>query len=202
MTSGTTGQPERAPGVPQGVTAPAAAPASPALTEVVLRDGTAGLLWPLLPSDRGTLRHGFDQLSAASRQRRFLTALSELSEPMLARLVDGVDGVEHVALVLTVVPADGEARPVAVGRLVRHADIPTAADVAITVQDDWQGRGAATALLRALVARRPAGVAELRTVVADDNAASLAMLASLGRLSAHRAGHGLLDVRVRDLLTA
>ncbi len=93
---------------------------------MVLRDGTAGLLWPLLPTDRGTLRQGFAQLSVASRQRRFLTALSELSEPMLAHLVDGVDGVEHVALVLTVVPADGEARPVAVGRLVRHPDAATA----------------------------------------------------------------------------
>ncbi|CAA9227260.1 MAG: hypothetical protein AVDCRST_MAG41-971 [uncultured Corynebacteriales bacterium] len=169
------------------------------LTEVTLRDGTAAMIWPLLGTDRDLLRYGFDELSPQSRQQRFLTHLPRLSEGMLRSLVDGVDGVNHLALLLTVLPADGPARPVGVGRLVRYAEDPSAADVAVTVADAWQGRGVAGALLTALLARRPAGITRLRTTVAADNRASLAMLARHGTMTTRRDGFGVLTVEVDDL---
>ena len=57
---------------------------------------------------------------------------------------------------------------------------PATADIAFTVVDDWQGRGVGTALVSALMQRRPAAVKRLRTLVAADNRASLALLAGTG----------------------
>ena len=102
---------------------------------------------------------------------------------MLDHLVDEVDGVDHVALVLVVIGDDHKGVPVGLARMIRYADDPTAADVAVTVVDEWQGRGVATALLAELVRERPEGVTHIVTTVAADNAASLAMLARLGTVA-------------------
>jgi GNAT superfamily N-acetyltransferase len=171
--------------------------AAPAPTEVVLRDGTPALVWPLLPTDGPALAQAFEELSDESRRARFLTWLPELSDSMLDLLVTRVDGVDHVALVLTALPAGGDARQVGVARLVRLPDDPAAADVAVTVSDDWHGRGVGRVLLDDLLARRPAGVEVLRTVVAAENDASLRLLAGAGTLTSRPAGSGVLDVEVR-----
>lgn len=164
--------------------------------ETVLRDGTPAFIWPLLPSDAEGLRDGFRHLSPDSRRHRFLTSLPELDDAMIRLLVGGVDGVHHIALVLVVVPPDGVDRPVGVGRLVQDADDPAAADIAVTVTDDWQGRGVGTALAEALIEARPAAVTRLSTVVEAENTASRALLARLGAVSSRPAGYGLLDVTV------
>jgi RimJ/RimL family protein N-acetyltransferase len=170
---------------------------APVATE--LRDGTPALIWPLLPTDAAGLRLGFRGLSAESRRSRFLTAVPELSEAMIRRLVDDVDGVHHVALVLTVFPVSGEERLVGVGRLVQSRDDETTADIAITVADAWQGRGVGTALAEALVERRPPAVQRLSTVVSAANTASLRLLARLGPMSQQPAGAGVVEVTVRVL---
>ena len=172
------------------------------LTEVTLPDGTAALIWPLLDNDRNLLRQGFAQLSPESRQQRFLTSLPELSDAMLRLLVDDVDGVDHVALLLTVLPEGGPARQVGVARLVRYPREPAVADVAVTVVDAWQGRGVGSALMTAVLSRRPADVTTLRTTVAADNRASLAMLSRHGRMTTHRDGPGVLTVQISDLTPA
>ena len=56
--------------------------------------------------------------------------------------------------------------PAGVAHLVQDPDDPTTADIAVTVVDDWQGRGVGIALVAALVQRRPAAVTRLRTLVA------------------------------------
>jgi RimJ/RimL family protein N-acetyltransferase len=164
--------------------------------ETVLRDGTPALIWPLLSTDRAGLREGFAALSDASRYRRFLSSRTELTEPMLLRLIDGVDGIDHVALVLLVVPPGGEDRLVGVARLIRYANEPHAAELAVTVADEFQGRGVGSALVDALLARRPTGLTELRTVVAADNAASLALLARCGTVRT-QVTHGIAEVVVQ-----
>ncbi len=78
----------------------------------------------------------------------------------------------------------------------RHPDRPTAADVAVTVLDEWQGCGAAGFLLAALVEQCPPGVTELVTQVAVGNAASLAMLRRLGAVRVTGTGLGVHDVEV------
>ena len=169
--------------------------------EFLLRDGTPAMIWPLLPTDGEALREAFRWLSAASRRSRFLSELHELDDAMIQRLVDGVDGVHHIALVLVVLPPGGMERPVGVARLIQDPADPATADIAVTVTDDWQGRGVGTVLARALIARRPAAVRRLSTVVDADNHASLALLARAGRLSSGAARRGVVDVTV-DLTAA
>jgi RimJ/RimL family protein N-acetyltransferase len=150
------------------------------MSEVVLRDGTQAMIWPLLATDRATLVDGFARLSEGSRARRFLGPIPALSESMLNRLVEQVDGTNHIALVLTAYPR-GDVEDVAgVGRIIRYPERPSEADVAVTVQDAWQGRGVGTALLRELVTLRPPGVVRIVTEVTNDNTASLNMLARIG----------------------
>ena len=169
--------------------------------ELSLRDGTPAMIWPLLPTDGQALREMFRRLSPESRQRRFLSALSDLDDAMIQRLVGGVDGVHHIALVLVVLPADAEEWPIAVARLVQDPADPATAEIAFTVADEWQGRGAGTALAEALIQRRPAEVTRLRADVEAENLASLALLTRAGRLSSGVPRRGIVDVTV-DLQAA
>ena len=137
----------------------------------------------------------FEQLSPESRRRRFLAPMTHLSDGMLRQLVDEVDGIDHVALVLAVEGPGDEYDPIAIARMVRYDDLPDAADVAVTVRDDWQGRGVATALLSTLVERRPGGVTHLITEVMGDNPRSLAMLSRLGPMRIQDNG-GPFDVEI------
>lgn len=162
---------------------------------VRLRDGQLGWIGPLLHDDRDTLAREYLTLSQESRWRRFLTAVPNLTPDMLDRLVDDVDGVDHIALVVFVRQGNGFI-PVAIGRIVRYDGLPDAADLAVTVKDDWQGRGIGSELVRALVERAPTGVTQVLTEVAADNAASLAMLRRVGEVQTHFAGSGVLDVEV------
>jgi RimJ/RimL family protein N-acetyltransferase len=161
-----------------------------------LRDGTPALIWPLLPSDARMLRVGFRQLSPQSRRSRFLSPLNDLDEAMIERLVGGVDGVHHVALVLVVLPPDGLEQPAGVARLIQDRSDPATADIAVTVADQWQGRGVGAALVRALMQRRPPGLRRIHTVVDADNQASLALLGGAGRMSSSVTRRGVVDVTV------
>jgi RimJ/RimL family protein N-acetyltransferase len=164
--------------------------------EFSLRDGTPAMIWPLLPTDARMLREGFRRLSPESRRRRFLSPLDDLDDAMIARLVTGVDGVHHIALVLVALPPDGPEEPVGIARLVQDPSDPATADIAVTVADRWQGRGVGAALVRALMKRRPRELRQIRTVVDADNRASLALLAASGVMSPGPARAGVVDVTV------
>jgi RimJ/RimL family protein N-acetyltransferase len=169
--------------------------------ELSLRDGTPAMIWPLLSTDGQALREMFRRLSPESRQRRFLSSLSDLDDAMIQRLVGKVDGVHHIALVLVVLPPDGEEWPVGVARLVQDPADPASAEVAFTVADEWQGRGVGTALADALIRRRSAAVRWLRADVEAENLASLALLTRTGRMSSGVPRRGIVDVTV-DLQAA
>ena len=122
--------------------------------------------------------------------------MHHLSDEMLEHLVDDVDGVDHVALVLCVETSPGTYDPVALARIVRYADVPDAADLAVTVKDAWQGRGVATVLLEVLMRHRPPGVQRIVTEVFNDNPASLGMLRRLGAVTEQDNGFGVYGVVV------
>ena len=165
-------------------------------TELRLRDGTHAIAWSLLPDDREALREEYERLSPETQFHRFLTPVPHLTESMLDHLVDEVDGVDHVARVMFILE-DGEAGgPAGVARMIRYSEDPTAADVAVTVVDKFQGRGVATALLGELMRHRPKGIDRIVTEVTADNPASLAMLRRLGPTTIERDGINMLKVVV------
>jgi GNAT superfamily N-acetyltransferase len=95
------------------------------------------------------LVRGFERLSDESRYRRFLAPMPELSEGMLRYLTD-IDHHDHEAIV-ALDEATGEGLGVA--RYVRSRARPDVAEVAVTVIDEWQGRGLGTLLMEVLSAR-------------------------------------------------
>lgn len=163
-------------------------------TETRLRDGTRAIIWRLLPTDRDLVREGYETLSPESRYHRFLSAVPHLTESMLDHLVDEVDGVNHVAIGLFAFPDGHTGLPAGIARIVRYPDQPHQADAAVTVLDEWQGRGVATELLRELIRRRPEGITQIVTDVAADNPAPIRMLRRVGPVTVTREVPGLFHV--------
>ena len=146
---------------------------------VRLADGTVIALRPLLPGDGNLLEAGFDRLSERSRYRRFLTPVPRLTESMLAFLTS-VDGVNHRAWGAVVTEPAGPV-PAGVVRWVRSRTDPAVADMAVTVIDDYQGRGLGGLLQDiAVLDARASGVERFEGVVLGENIASRRMLARGG----------------------
>ena len=142
-----------------------------------LRDGTPIVIRPVAPEDREALRQSFERLSPESRYRRFLAPMAHLSESQLTYLT-AVDHHDHEALV-ALAEEDGEGLGIA--RFVRLED-PGAAEVAVAVADNCQGRGLGTILLAHLLARaRQEGIERFTATVLADNRGSLEVLSALGR---------------------
>jgi GNAT superfamily N-acetyltransferase len=113
---------------------------------------------------------------------RFLTRKKELSRAELRYFTD-VDHHDHEALG-ALNHADG--RGVGIARYIRHAEDPQAAEIAVTIVDDWQGRGLGTELLTRLSGRaRSEGIHRFTALVADDN---MAMARLLRNMSANLVG--------------
>ena len=113
---------------------------------VTLSDGTRVLVRPIVPEDKDLLVEGFTRLSPQSRFRRFLGYMDKLRPPLLRYLTE-IDYVDHFAWVAF----DQEKNlGIGVARYVRMRDDPTAAEAAVVVVDDYQGRGVGTVLLQVL----------------------------------------------------
>lgn len=148
---------------------------------------------PIRPQDRAAFERGFARLSDRSRYRRFLAPHGDLSPAELRYLVD-VDHVDHEAVV-AVDQATGEG--VGVARYVRGAQDPQAAEMAVAVVDDWQGRGVGTRLLAALADRaREEGIRRFTALVLADNAAVQSVLGTLGTVHTEPPEHGTVAVTV------
>ena len=142
---------------------------------VALRDGSRVLIRPVQTADAALVADGFARLSPRSRELRFLTRKKQLSTAELRYFTD-VDHHDHEALV-ALNHADG--RGVGIARYIRHTDDPHAAEIAVTIVDDWQGRGLGTELVTRLSARaRHEGVHRFTALVAEDNTAVARMLQS------------------------
>src|SRR5216684_1815693 len=148
---------------------------------VRLRSGDVVRVRPVRPGDEPALARAYAKLSEESRYRRFFTAMPELSEKMLHAAAE-VDHENHEALVaLPLLSREivGECR------FVRLADRPDTADLAVTVADDWQGRGLGFALLARLSARAlEAGIVYFTA----ENRTMRAMLPKLGNVQTEASG--------------
>jgi len=134
------------------------------------------LIRPIQSTDAALLADGFARLSPRSRRMRFLGTKTTLSAAELRYLTD-VDHHNHEALG-ALNHADG--RGVGVARYIRDAQDPQAAEIAVTIVDDWQGRGLGTELLTQLSGRaRQEGIQRFTALVADDNMAVTGLLRNM-----------------------
>src|SRR3954452_19020454 len=104
---------------------------------------------PLRPADRERVADLFDRLSEQSRHDRFLGPKSRLSEAELDRLTE-LDYITRDA-VAALDRATGDI--VGVARYAASRDDDSAADIAVVIADEWQGRGLGGALTRLVVWR-------------------------------------------------
>lgn len=163
---------------------------------VVLRDGSAVLIRPVRGADAPLLADGFARLSAVSRQMRFLGVKKDLSAAELRYFTD-VDHHDHEALG-AVDRAGGHG--VGIARYIRDADDPRAAEIAVTIVDDWQGRGLGTELLARLSDRaRQEGIHRF-TALADAGNVAVAVL--LRNAGARLVGRGRGTVEYEITLTS
>jgi GNAT superfamily N-acetyltransferase len=158
-------------------------------TTVPLREGSSVVVRPIEPGDAEKLRRGLARLSPESRYRRFLTPVPRLTESQL-RYLTAVDHRDHEALI-ALDPATGDA--LGVGRFVRTA--PATAEVAVTVVDDWHGRGLGSALLELLAGRaRDEGVTRFSALLLAENEEMLDLLRRLGPVHVHSQHQGTVAV--------
>ncbi|HEY7076754.1 MAG TPA: GNAT family N-acetyltransferase, partial [Solirubrobacteraceae bacterium] len=140
--------------------------------DVLLRDGSALRLRAPEPSDFEAIRDFYDALSPESRYMRF-HGFSRTDGP--ARAYAEADGEDRVALI----GAQG-------GRIVAAAGYdrlrePGVAEIAFTVADDFQGRGAASRLLEQLAEiATEHGITRFDAEVLADNAAMLRVFRRAG----------------------
>lgn len=147
---------------------------------VTLSDGHRVHLRLIRPSDKEMLREGFERLSPDSRYARFMAPKATLSERELEYLTD-VDGVDHFAMGAVRRHLVAKDEGVGSARFVRLSGKPDTAEPAVTVLDDYQGKGLGSILLQRLIeAAWERDVRWFCTELLAENTASRRMLESLG----------------------
>ena len=140
------------------------------------------------PDDRERIVNAFRGLDRGSVYRRFFFHKKELKEEELRRVTE-CDGASAAVLVATVGSGDREII-VGLGEYVRSGET---ADIAFAVEEDFQGRGIASRLLRKLAdIARANGILQFEADVLAENAPMLAVLRNSGLRMQTSAGQGVI----------
>ena len=160
---------------------------------VALRDGSHVRIRQWSPSDRELLVRGFYRLSPTSSYRRFLSAAPVLTSAMLHQLTD-IDHRDHEAILAL---DEREKEGLGVAHYVRSIERPELAEVALTVIDDWQGRGLGTLLLEVISARaRQEGIKTFSALMLAENREMRDLLDRLGPVRVIDQEPGTVEVEV------
>ncbi len=139
---------------------------------------------PARVDDLAAIKAGFERLSEESRYNRFFSARSKLSDGLAASLTD-IDHVTHFAWGVFDPDrpsdvGDDSGLGVAAARLIldKHA---TSAEAALTVVDEYQGRGIGRFLVELLVATAAdVGATVLRFEILRQNRGMIGLAAGMG----------------------
>ena len=159
-----------------------------------LRNGQQVKIRALRPDDQAELLAAVRRTSRRSLYHRFFEVKESFSADEVSYFLN-VDFVKHVALV-AVAPADGGEIIVGGGRYVVVG--PGTAELAFTVEDDYQGQGVGSALLRNLVRlARAGGLKELTAEVMADNTQMLRVFEKCGLPCERKLQAGVMHIALR-----
>lgn len=152
------------------------------------------------PEDEPVAHRAFHRLSEETRHNRFMAAVNEIPEDILASLRrPEPDRILFLAC-FRLDDAGREVEPVGAARLV-HADDGASGDFGIVLADAWQRRGIGARMVRLLVDNaRSRGLARLRGHVLATNDGMLGLARFLGFEVADSAEEGRrVKVVTKDL---
>jgi len=166
----------------------AAEPISPT-RRVALKDGTRVTLRPIRSQDEAGLIALHARLGPETAYQRFFAALPRLPDDW-AHFLANVDYERRMAIV-AVHPGD---ELIAVARY-DHDEAANEAEIAIVVQDRWQGRGLGTILMTELLGYAESrGIRRYRAYVLADNLRMLDLLLRVTRVLERRTERGVTSL--------
>jgi RimJ/RimL family protein N-acetyltransferase len=152
-----------------------------------LRNGRTAEIRAQRVSDRALLREALVNMSEEARYRRFFAPKRSFTQKEVDFYLN-IDFANHVALVVVL---DGAI--VGGGRYI--VSEPGRAEVAFSVDDEHQGQGIASAVIRHLILiARAAGLREFYAEVLPDNAPMLKVFERCGLAVTTRREAGVVDV--------
>ncbi|HET8758449.1 MAG TPA: GNAT family N-acetyltransferase [Solirubrobacteraceae bacterium] len=151
------------------------------------------MIRPIAPEDKPQLVDGLRRASPETVYRRFLVPKRSFSAAELRYLTE-VDGHDHIALV-AIDARDGGM--IAIGRCVRTA--PDTAEMAIVVDDPWQGRGLGRRLATLLAeAAAGEGIERISGTMLAGNRRAMRLMRGLGtRIELDEISHGVREAVAR-----
>ncbi|HTZ62103.1 MAG TPA: GNAT family N-acetyltransferase [Thermoplasmata archaeon] len=143
-----------------------------------LRDGTQIRIRPVRPGDRAAVLEFLRRLSRDSLELRFFSAVT--LEVVTHEILQGSVGAGRASVVAETV-TEPPARIIGHAEYSREARDPSRAEAAFLIEDDHQGLGAGTLLLRRLARNaREEGIRYLVAIVLPENRAMLDMVTGAG----------------------
>ena len=162
---------------------------------ITLSDGTQILVRPIRPDDEPRLVELYSRLSHDTRYQRFFSVMQRLP-PDWAHFLANVDYKRRFALV---VEQPDDPALIAVGRYEPSGDDPGVAELAVVVQDGWQGKGLGSVLMAGLLREAAShGITRFRAYVLGENRRMLQLLRRCTDVVEQRTERGVVDL----LLTA
>ncbi len=145
---------------------------------VQMPDGVDLVIRPIRPEDAEIEREFVRNLSPQSRYFRFMQTVSELTQAMLVRFTQ-IDYDREMALVAVREDEDGHEVQVAVARYTVDPD-QDGCEFALTVADDWQGRGVGSRLMQELMeVARSRSLSVIHGEVLADNHSMMSLMQRL-----------------------
>jgi len=142
------------------------------------RQGPLVTLRPIRPEDASIECTFVENLSAQSRQYRFMNALRELTPTMLARFTQ-IDYDREMAFIATTLD-EGAERAIGVVRYITNPD-GESCEFALVIADEWQRRGLGRRMMTLVIeVARARGLREMIGHVLAENRGMLGLSESLG----------------------
>ena len=166
-------------------------------TTATLKNGLEVSIRPIRVDDRERLARAFRSLDRESVYTRFFRYVTELTDEQLKRATE-VDPEREVALVVTIGSGADEII-IAGGRYVASSAKggERSAEIAFTVEEDYQGLGIAALILRHLTAiGRQRKIASFEADVLSENRSMLRVFARSGLPMKQRRDGGVIHVEL------